>query len=278
MRFTKMEGCGNDYVYINGFAEYVEKPSLLAKAVSDRHFGCGSDGLILILPSEKADVRMRMFNADGSESEMCGNGIRCVGKYAYEHHLTDKTELLVETLGGLKKLTLHKAGETVEKVTVDMGEPVFAPEDIPVLSQKNPVIGEPVKALDREFLFTCLSMGNPHAVTFLEHLEDFPVESYGPVLETESRFPNRANIEFIEILDTAHLKMRVWERGSGETMACGTGACAAVVAACLNGLCQRQAVVSLLGGELEVHWREADNHVYMTGPAHYTYEGVWLKE
>lgn len=278
MRFTKMHGCGNDYIYINCFEEKVENPEKLAIAMSERHFGVGSDGLVLIMPSDKGDFRMRMFNLDGSEGEMCGNATRCVGKYVYDRGLTDKTMVALETGGGMKYLDLHIKDGVVETVTVDMGEPILEGRKIPVNSDKDPVIGEPMQILDREFAFTCVSMGNPHGVTFVDGTADFPVEMYGRVAEADPFFPNKANIEFVELVDGSHINMRVWERGSGETWACGTGACASVVACILNGKTERTVEVALLGGKLTIEWREADNHVYMTGPAAFSFDGVWLQE
>ena len=278
MRFTKMQGCGNDYIYINGFEETVENPEKLAIAMSERHFGVGSDGLVLILPSEKGDFRMRMFNLDGSEGEVCGNATRCVGKYVYDRGLTDKTTIALETGGGMKYLKLHTKDGVVETVTVDMGEPILEGRKIPVNSDANPVMGETLQILDREFAFTCVSMGNPHGVTFVENTAEFPVEAYGKVAEVHEFFPNKANIEFVQHVEESHIKMRVWERGSGETWACGTGACASVVACILNGKTGRTVEVELIGGTLTIEWREADNHVYMTGPAAFSFDGVWLRE
>lgn len=278
MKFTKMQGCGNDYVYINCFKEKVDDPNALAVEMSERHFGVGSDGIILICPSDEADFRMRMFNSDGSESEMCGNGIRCVGKYVYDKALTNKTNVSIITLAGIKYLNLNigKDGK-VDTATVDMGEPIFKAKDIPVKSDKNPVIDEEIKILDKTFKFTCVSMGNPHAVTYIDNVSDFDVEKYGKVAEVDSHFPRKANIEFVEKVSDDFLKMRVWERGAGETLACGTGTCATVVASVLKGLCNRTTTVQLLGGNLTIEWRESDNHVYMTGPARYSFEGEWLK-
>lgn len=278
MRFTKMQGCGNDYIYINCFEEKVENPEKLAIAMSERHFGVGSDGLVLIMLSETGDFRMRMFNLDGSEGKMCGNASRCVGKYVYERGLTDKTLVALETLGGMKYLQLHVKGGIVESVTVDMGEPVLEAAEIPVVSEKTPVIGEKVQILDKEFAFTCVSMGNPHAVTFVENVGEYPIDVYGKVSESHSMFPERVNTEFVEIIDEGHVKMRVWERGSGETWACGTGASATAVACVLNGKTGRTVEVELIGGTLTIEWREADNHVYMTGPAEFSFDGVWLRE
>lgn len=278
MRFTKMHGCGNDYIYINCFEEIVETPEKLAIAMSERHFGVGSDGLVLILPSETGDFRMRMFNLDGSEGEMCGNAVRCIGKYVYERGMTKKTRIALETAGGMKYLDLDVVDGSVETVTVDMGEPILEAAKIPVISKKQPVIGESVHILDTEYAFTCVSMGNPHGVVFVDEVKEFPVEKYGSAAEVHPIFPKKANIEFVEVVDDSHIKMRVWERGSGETWACGTGAAASVVACILNGKTGRKVEVELLGGKLTIEWREADNHVYMTGPAAFSFDGIWLQE
>lgn len=278
MRFTKMQGCGNDYIYINCFEEKVENPEKLAIAMSERHFGVGSDGLVLIMPSETGDFRMRMFNLDGSEGKMCGNASRCVGKYVYERGLTDKTLVALETLGGMKYLDLHVKDGIVESVTVDMGEPILEAAQIPVVSEKSPVIGETVQLLDKAFDFTCVSMGNPHAVAFVDNVKDFPLETYGKVSENHPMYPEQVNTEFVEIVDESHVKMRVWERGSGETWACGTGASATAVACVLNGKTGRKVDVELIGGTLTIEWKEEDNHVYMTGPAEFSFDGVWLRE
>lgn len=277
MKFTKMQGIGNDYVYINCFEEKVENPTELAKKISDRHFGVGSDGLILILPSEMADCKMRMFNWDGSESEMCGNGIRCVAKYVYTKNIAKKDIITVETLAGIKTISVEKdIFNNAKNLKVNMGNPVFTPKEVPVLSDEKIVKNLKIKALDKEFTFTCLSMGNPHAITFIENLEEFEVEKYGKILELDKHFPQRANIEFIEVIDKNNIKMRVWERGSGETLACGTGACASVVAGFLTLKCERENVkVNLLGGSLIIDWCEKDNNVYMTGAAEFVFEGEW---
>lgn len=282
MKFTKMHGCGNDYVYVNCFEEKVDDPAKLSQAVSDRHFGIGSDGLVLIMPSESCDCRMRMFNPDGSESEMCGNAIRCVGKYVHDRGVINKEVITVETLAGVKilNLKLNEKGETV-LLTVDMGEPILEAKDVPVISEgESPVKDLKLTSHDRDFVFTCVSMGNPHAVTFInEDVEKFDVDKYGSVLEVDSHFPRKANIEFVECVDDTHLKMRVWERGTGETLACGTGTCATVVAAILNGKVKRAPIdVKLLGGTLTIEWSEKDNHVYMTGPASFAFDGVWIGE
>ena len=278
MKFTKMQGCGNDYVYINCFEENIQNPNELAIKMSNRNFGVGSDGLILVMPSNVADCRMRMFNSDGSESEMCGNGIRCVGKFVHDKNIVKKDIITVETLAGIKTLQFFKDNNNmVTDVKVNMGEPIFNPKDIPVISNEEIVKNLKLKALDREFTFTCLSMGNPHAVTFVDDVDNFDVEKYGAILESNEAFPKRANIEFVEVVDKNSLKMRVFERGSGETFACGTGTCATVVATFLNGKCNRENVsVKLLGGILNISWSEQDNNVYMTGPARFVFEGDWL--
>lgn len=274
MKFTKMHGIGNDYVYINCFEERVENPSELARFISDRHFGVGSDGLVLILPSEKADFRMRMFNSDGSEAEMCGNAIRCVGKFVYDNGMTNRKTVTVETLAGVKTLELFTGRDNkVEQVKVDMGEPILKPRDIPVDSDLEIFVDEPVKAGDEEFRVTCVSMGNPHAVAFVPNVRDFPLEKIGPLMENHPLFPRRINAEFVEVVNENYLKMRVWERGAGETMACGTGACAVLVASYLNGLTGRKATVELLGGNLTIEWNEKNNHVYKTGPAAFIFTG-----
>lgn len=246
IKFTKMQGLGNDYVYIDAIHQKVKNESSLAQFVSDRHFGIGSDGLILICESDVADFKMKMFNSDGSEAEMCGNGIRCVGKFVYDKGLTDKKTVTVETLAGIKTLILNCKKNEVETVRVDMGEPILAPDKIPVMAMTEPVQDLKVKTLNREFTFTCVSMGNPHAITVVDNTENFDVQKYGKILEVASVFPNKTNVEFVEIQDKKHIKMRVWERGSGETLACGTGACATAVACNLNGLTNDHVYVELL--------------------------------
>ncbi len=278
IKFTKMHGLGNDYVYMDAIHQHIENESTLAQFVSNRNFGIGSDGLILICKSEKADFKMRMFNSDGSEAEMCGNGIRCVGKFVYDKGLTQKTEVTIETLAGIKKLRLNVKEGKVETVKVDMGEPILKPKEIPVISEEKPVKNLKLKAEDKEFVFTCVSMGNPHAITIVENTKEFDVEKYGKVLEVDKAFPNKTNVEFIEIVDKNNIKMRVWERGAGETLACGTGACASVVACVLNNLTERNVNVELLGGKLEIEWNKIDNHVYMTGPAVTVFEGELLEK
>ena len=275
MKFTKMHGTGNDYIYVNGLVETIENPAEFAIQYSDRHKGIGSDGLVMILASETCDFRMRMFNADGSESEMCGNASRCIGKYVYDKGLTNETTLTLETLAGVKVLQLFiGADQKVEKVTVDMGEPILDAALIPVTSDKNRVINEPL-AFNSEIRYniTTVSMGNPHAVIFTTDILQLDLPKIGPVIENAAIFPRRTNTEFIEVLTNNHVKMRVWERGSGETMACGTGACASVVAGVLNGLISRRTTVELLGGELTIEWKEEDNHVYLTGGATTVFEG-----
>lgn len=274
LQFTKMHGLGNDYVYMDAINQKIENRSELAKFVSDRHFGIGSDGLILICPSEKADFRMQMFNQDGSEAEMCGNGIRCVGKFVYDKGLTKKETITVETLAGIKTLVMTAKNGKIETARVDMGEPILEPEKIPVISNENPVKNLKLEVEDKDFTFTCVSMGNPHAVTFIkEDVNKFDICKYGAKLEVNKAFPKKANIEFINVIDDKTLKMRVWERGAGETLACGTGACAVTVAAILNGYTKKTVTVQLLGGRLKIEWNKNDNHVYMTGPATTVFEG-----
>lgn len=279
MRFTKMQGCGNDYVYINCFEENVEDPITLAKSISDRHFGVGSDGLVLILPSEKADFRMRMFNSDGSESEMCGNAIRCVGKFVFDRKMTDKMEVSIETLAGILVLDLTVEDEKVTLVRVDMGEPILEASKVPVKSDKTPVIGETLTVGSYSYDFTCVSMGNPHAVTFIdEDVRDFDLHTIGPQFEVHEAFPNKTNVEFVRILDEATVEMRVWERGAGETLACGTGACGVLVACVLNNKTKRKATIKLIGGDLIIEWDEQSNHVFMTGPAEFVFDGDYFIE
>lgn len=275
IKFTKMHGLGNDYVYIDCYSQEVNLGNIsdLAKFMSNRHFGVGSDGIILICKSDIADFKMRMFNFDGSEAEMCGNGIRCVGKFVYDKGLTNKKIVEIETLAGVKILNLNVKNGKVETVKVDMGEPILAPKEIPVDFDKEPVKGLKIKTLDREFDFTCVSMGNPHAITIVENTKEFDIEKYGPVLEIDEHFPKRSNIEFIEIIDENNIKMRVWERGAGETLACGTGACATAVACNINGITNKKVNIELLGGMLEIEWDKKTNHVFMTGPATTVFEG-----
>jgi diaminopimelate epimerase len=276
MRFVKMHGIGNDYVYIDCFRETVTDAERWAVRLSDRHFGVGGDGLILIMPSDKADARMRMFNADGSEAQMCGNGIRCVAKYVFESGICRQPEITVETLAGVLRLQLYAADGSVEKVRVDMGPPRLRRQDIPMLGQGARVLGEKLVAGDAEFTVTCLSMGNPHCVIYVDDVAQFPVAYYGPLLEHHQQFPERTNVEWVECLNRRELRQRTWERGSGETLACGTGACAATVASVLNGKTERAVTVHLLGGDLEVEWGD-DDHVYMTGPAVEVFRGEWTE-
>jgi len=289
MRFTKMHGLGNDYVYINCFEENIDDPAALAKAVSDRHRGIGSDGLILIGPSQKADARMRIFNADGSEAEMCGNGMRCVAKYIYEHRLakaggplavhgqpTCPASLNIETGNGSLTVGLViDDDDKVQKVCVNMGQPILASEKIPVKLPVKEVIEQPIQFENHAFVMTCVSMGNPHAVFFRDDLAIFEVEKFGPVIEKHSIFPNRINVHFVQVNNPTELTMRTWERGSGITMACGSGASAVCVAASLTGRCQRVVTAHLKGGDLDLNWCGEDNCVYMTGPAVEVFEGVW---
>lgn len=275
IKFTKMQGLGNDYVYIDCFSQDVNLGNIsdLAKFMSNRHFGIGSDGIVLICKSKICDFKMRMFNADGTEAEMCGNAIRCVGKFVYEKALTKKENLKIETLAGIKILKLNIKDGEVKTVNVDMGEPILNPKDIPVDFKDEPVKGLKIKAIDKEFEFTCVSMGNPHAITIVNNTKEFNIEKYGPVLEADAHFPKKSNIEFVEIQDKENIKMRVWERGTGETLACGTGACATAVACNLNGLTNRKVNIHLLGGILQIEWDEKTNHVFMTGPATTVFEG-----
>lgn len=309
LNFTKMHGLGNDYIYVNCMKECPADPSSLSKWLSDRHFGIGSDGLVLIMPSEAADFGMRIFNADGSEAEMCGNAARCIGKYVYDNGLTNKRTVTLETQAGIKTLVLTDENGRVELVRVDMGEPVLKPDKIPVICPKSTAypkdttflqdaafpkgaalpqdsvfpngaecpeelfLSQPVMVGDRTFHVTCVSMGNPHAVSYVEDVDGFPLEVYGPLMETHELFPRRINSEFVQVLDRQTLKMKVWERGAGETLACGTGACAVAVASVLNGLCDRKVVVKLSGGDLTIEWDKEDNHVFMTGPAVKVFEG-----
>lgn len=273
MKFTKMQGLGNDYVYVNCFEEKIENPSELAVKVSDRHFGIGSDGLILIRPSEVADFRMTMFNADGSESEMCGNGIRCVGKYVYDYGLTDKTEVSVETLAGIKYLKFLIKDGKVDMVTVNMGEPILKPELVPVVGEGDAVIDSPIEVAGKEYKMTCVSMGNPHSVVFVDDVDNFPLHEVGPLFEHHKAFPRRVNAEFCQVIDRTHAKMRVWERGTGETLACGTGTCATAVACILNGKTEDEVAITLLGGDLIIRWDREKNVIYMTGPARVVFDG-----
>ena len=274
MKFSKMHGIGNDYIYVNCFEETVNEPEKVSAVLSDRHKGVGGDGLVLIMPSDKADFRMRIFNADGSEAMMCGNATRCIGKYVYDMGLTHKTDITLETNSGIKYLTLYLKNGKVDMVTVDMGKAVLVPKDIPVKSDLERFVSQPVEVCGRTWDITCVSMGNPHAVIFTEGVAQLDLEKIGPHFENHELFPNRVNTEFAEVIDDHTLNMRVWERGSGETFACGTGTCATVVAAVLNGICRHdeEILVHLRGGDLRIIYR-SDGTVLMTGPAEYVFEG-----
>ena len=276
MKFTKMQGLGNDYVYVNCLKEKIADPPELARKISDRHFGVGSDGLIMVNPSDKADFEMEMYNADGSRAEMCGNGIRCVAKYVYDYGLTDKTYISVETLAGIKYLDLTVENGKVSLVKVDMGQPILEPEKIPVAAKGSRVVDEPLLVDGKEYRMTCVSMGNPHAVIFVdEDVKNLPLEKIGPSFENHICFPKRVNTEFVRVIDRHTAEMRVWERGSGETLACGTGTCAVAVACVLNGLTEDAITVHLLGGDLYIEWDREKNTVYMTGPAEAVFDGEW---
>ncbi len=276
LKFTKMQGAGNDYIYVNGFDQKIENPSDLAIKLSNRHFGIGSDGLVLILPSESCDFRMQMFNSDGSEAEMCGNASRCVGKYVYDNGLTTKKEITLETKAGVKYITLLDGNATTRKVTVDMGEPILEPTLIPVKIAEEPVLNYPLDIDGKIWKISCVSMGNPHAVVFTTGIKELNLPVLGPKFEKHPIFPRKTNTEFIEVIDRGTLNMRVWERGAGETLACGTGACAAAVAAVLNGYCDRKVTIHLLGGDLQIEWNQENNHVCMTGEAVTAFEGELL--
>ena len=273
-KFTKMHGAGNDYIYVNCFEEKVEDINATAKKVSDRHFGIGSDGLVLICPSDKADFRMDMYNSDGTQAEMCGNATRCVGKYVHDKGLTDKTEITLETLAGIKilKLNLDENGK-VDTVRVNMGSPELVPRNIPINSDLDRFIEQPVEVDGKEYRVTGVSMGNPHAVTYIDDVDGLDIEKLGPKFENHKLFPKRINTEFAQIVDRNTIKMRVWERGAGETLACGTGACATLVAANLSGLVGDEADLVLLGGTLHIRWDKDENNVYMTGPAEFVFDG-----
>lgn len=275
MRFTKMQGLGNDYVYVNCVDKKFENASEVAVRVSDRHFGIGSDGLILINSSDVADFEMEMYNADGSRGEMCGNGIRCVGKYVYDYGLTDKTQVSIETLAGIKYLDLTVESGKVRRVRVNMGSPILKPEGIPIALEGESVIDVPITVDGKEYRMTGVGMGNPHTVVFLNDVDGLEIESVGPLFENHTYFPNRVNTEFVKVIDRKHVQMRVWERGSGETLACGTGACAVAVACILNGLTEDEVTVTLLGGDLQIRWDKNENIVYMTGPAEVVFDGEW---
>lgn len=274
MKFTKMHGLGNDYVYVNCFEEKIDNPPAVARFVSDRHFGIGSDGLIMINPSKTADFEMEMYNADGSRGEMCGNGIRCVAKYVYDYGLTDKTQISVETLGGIKYLDLTIEDGKVSLVKVDMGKPKLEADLIPIISEREQVIDEPIEVDGKEYHMTGVSMGNPHAVIYVDDVKGLDLEKIGPKFENHERFPKRINTEFVHCIDGQTVEMRVWERGSGETLACGTGACAVAVSSILNNLTDTQVTVKLLGGDLQIEWDREKDRVFMTGPATVVFDGV----
>ena len=283
-QFTKMQGCGNDYIYVNGFTEKIpqEEKTELVRHISDRHFGIGGDGVIFINSSAEADFEMEMYNADGSRAEMCGNGIRCVAKYVYDKGLTDKTEISVISSGQIKYLQLFLKEGRVDTVRVNMGAPELRPDRIPVTGaeagmplEKERIVNAPIIVQGKEYKMTCVSMGNPHAVIFLEDVTNLEIEQIGPYFENHERFPKRINTEFVKVLDKKTVQMRVWERGTGETLACGTGCCATVVACILNGLTDEKVTVKLLGGEIEIEWDREANLVYMTGPAVTVFEGEY---
>ena len=274
MKFTKMHGLGNDYVYVNCFEEKIDNPPAVARFVSDRHFGIGSDGLIMINPSKTADFEMEMYNADGSRGEMCGTGIRCVAKYVYDYGLTDKTQISVETLGGIKYLDLTVEDGKVSLVKVDMGKPELEADLIPIISEREQVIDEPIEVDGKEYHMTGVSMGNPHAVIYVDDVKGLDLEKIGPKFENHERFPKRINTEFVHCIDRQTVEMRVWERGSGETLACGTGACAVAVSSILNNLTDTQVTVKLLGGDLQIEWDREKDRVFMTGPATVVFDGV----
>ncbi len=275
LAFTKMEGCGNDYVYINGFTQSVpaeEKPALVRR-LSDRHFGIGGDGVIFINPAKEADFEMEMWNADGTRSEMCGNGIRCVARYVYDFGLTDQKEFSIVSAGKVKYMTLYEQDGQISAVRVNMGQPILEADQIPVRADHSPVINVPIEVQGKEYRMTCVSMGNPHAVVFVDSTEDFPLEQVGPYFENHPCFPNRTNTEFVQVIDRSRVRMRVWERGTGETLACGTGCCATAVACVLNGLTDNAITVEVLGGELRIEWDRENDLVWMTGPATVVFSG-----
>jgi len=278
MRFTKMQGIGNDYIYVNCFEEFVRDPAALAVRMSRQHFGVGSDGLVLIEPSEVADFGMRIFNSDGSESEMCGNATRCIAKYVYERGLTDKTEISLMTGAGLKHLQLRTRGGKVHSVRVDMGSPELNPRMVPVDLSGEIILGHRLEVGGMVYPIHCVSMGNPHCVIFVNDPDDVDLPSVGSLIENHRIFPHRTTVEFVTVKDRYHIRMRVWERGAGETMACGTGACAALVASVLTGKADRNAEVKLNGGVLQVEWSPEDNHVYKEGPAEFVFDGVWPED
>lgn len=273
MKFTKMQGIGNDYVYVNCLTETVDDPCETARFISDRHFGVGSDGLILIKASDVADFMMDMYNSDGSQGAMCGNGIRCVGKYVYDYGLTDNTQISVETKSGIKYLELTLSEGLVSMVTVNMGAPELRAVRIPIVSEHESVVNEPIDVNGQTYRMTGISMGNPHAVVYMEEVAGLEIEKIGPAFECHPRFPDRVNTEFVHVIDRDTVEMRVWERGAGETLACGTGACAVAVASALNGYTGDEVTVKLLGGDLNIRWDRETNQVYMTGPATVVFDG-----
>lgn len=273
LHFSKMQGIGNDYVYVNGFAEIVENKSQAAIYVSDRHFGIGSDGLIFINPSNVADFEMEMYNSDGSRAEMCGNGIRCVAKYVYDREMTDKTEFTIETLAGIKTVQITEFNHKAMEICVNMGRPVLKAVEIPIMSDNSEVLNEEILVAGKQYRMTGVSMGNPHVVIYMDSIEQLQIEKLGPLFECHDRFPRKINTEFVHVIDHKTVQMRVWERGAGETLACGTGACAVTVASILNGLTDREITVKLLGGELKINWNQKDGCVYMTGPAEFVFDG-----
>ena len=275
LAFTKMEGCGNDYVYVNGFTQSVpaeDKPALVRR-LSDRHFGIGGDGVIFINPAKEADFEMEMWNADGTRSEMCGNGIRCVARYVYDFGLTDQKEFSIVSAGKVKYMTLYEQDGQISAVRVNMGQPILEADQIPVRADHSPVINVPIEVQGKEYRMTCVSMGNPHAVVFVDSTEDFPLEQVGPYFENHPCFPNRTNTEFVQVIDRSRVRMRVWERGTGETLACGTGCCATAVACVLNGLTDNAITVEVLGGALQIEWDRDNDLVWMTGPATVVFSG-----
>ncbi len=275
LAFTKMEGCGNDYVYVNGFTQSVpaeDKPALVRR-LSDRHFGIGGDGVIFINPAKEADFEMEMWNADGTRSEMCGNGIRCVARYVYDFGLTDQKEFSIVSAGKIKYMTLYEQDGQISAVRVNMGQPILEADQIPVRADHSPVINVPIEVQGKEYRMTCVSMGNPHAVVFVDSTEDFPLEQVGPYFENHPCFPNRTNTEFVQVIDRSRVRMRVWERGTGETLACGTGCCATAVACVLNGLTDNAITVEVLGGALQIEWDRDNDLVWMTGPATVVFSG-----
>ncbi len=275
IKFTKMQGCGNDYVYVNCMDKLIDNPEKVSQYISDRHFGIGSDGLILICPSDVADFRMAMYNADGSEGKMCGNGVRCIAKYVYEYGLTDKKKISLETKSGIKYLDMDIEDGKVQMVKVDMGAPILKPAEIPVKtdSSMDSFINQPLDVDGNTFMVTCVSMGNPHAVVFVDDTKSLDIRKYGPVFETHPAFPEQVNTEFVQVISRNEINMRVWERGSGETLACGTGTCASVVACVLNGRTDEKVTVHLLGGDLFIEYNRDNGTVWMTGPAEIVFDG-----